>query len=195
MLRTRSTAGSILVVLAFALVGAGCGGGDDSGSPLDPAAAADDTASDSTAAVDAAADSDSDSDTGALPSGDGAPQLAQGIWEGTLHVEVSGDVDFSEDYFGAGQTQGEFTIFTFTSDDGKGAQLAFTAGSNDEAALMVNSADFTGGGEIGSGKVCNLSLSKNDESAAEGSVTCQDAEGLNASGTDGLRVASRARSQ
>jgi len=187
MLRTRSTVGSILVVLAFALVGAGCGGGDDSGSPLDPAAGADETAPDSTAAVDAAADTDSGSDSGALPSGDGAPQLAQGAWEGTLHVDVSGDVDFSVDYSGGGQTQGEFTIFTFTSDDGKGAQLAFTAGSNDEAALLVNSSEFTGGGEIGEGKVCNLSLSKNDDSAAEGSVTCKGAEGLN-SGVESLHV-------
>jgi hypothetical protein len=195
MLRARSAIGSILVVLAFALVGAGCGGGDDSGSPLDPSAAADDSAApdDAASADDAAADvsAAARSDTGSqgVPTGGGGPQLSQGAWEGTLHFEISGDVDVSKDLVGGGTTQGEFSILSFTADDGSASsQIAFTAGSNDEAAVFVGSADFTGGGEIGDGKACAITMSKNDETAAEGNFSCKGAKGVSAASIDDFTV-------
>ena len=65
----------------------------------------------------------SQSDAGSTgDSGKGTPpQLAQGGWEGTLHFEVSGDVDLSADMPGGGVTQGEFSLLTFAADDGSGA--------------------------------------------------------------------------
>ncbi len=187
---TRRLLVTFIVAIVAGLVGAGCGGSDDSSSanPVDAATATDQAADQSADDTEAESDADPDAADDASTGGGSAPQLAEGPWEGTLHVEVSGDVDFSEDYFGAGSTQGTFTIFSFSADDGSGAQIAFTAGSNDEAALMVSSSDFVGGGEIGDGKVCNLTLSKNDGSSAEGRVVCKDAEGLNNSGTEGIRV-------
>jgi len=198
MLRTRSAIGSVLVVVAVALVGAGCGGGDDSGSPFEPAAADDtsqpsDAASaDDTTAADSEASSDSvsDSDAGSAvaSSGGGGPQLSEGSWEGPAHFEISGDVDVSRDLFGAGLTQGDYTLLTFTSDDGAGTQIGFTGGSDEQAAVFVTSNDFTGGGEIGDGKECTITMTKNDDSAAEGRFSCKGVKGVSVANTKDYTV-------
>jgi hypothetical protein len=195
MLRNRSAVLSLLVVLGLAFAGTGCGGSDDAASPLEPAGATEDSAvpeddaAEEAAAEDvatpdtagAASDSATQSDA-SVDSGGGdseAPQLAQGTWEGTLHFEITGDVEASEDLFGAAQTSGAFTLMSFTAtDSGAGSQIGFTADSNEEAAVFVTSEDFTGGGEIGIGKPCSVTMSKNDETAAEGSFTCKQVSGV-----------------
>ncbi len=200
MSRTRSVVGTLLVVLAFAWVGVGCGGGDDSASPLNPAGASGDAATDDAdssdadssdadssdaSADDASADSDSGSQGGGGGGGD-APQLAQGVWVGSIQFEISGDVDVSEDMPGTGITQGEFSLLTFAAEDGHaGSQIGLGTGSEAGAGVLVSSQEFYGGGEIG--KDCTLSMSKNDESGAEGSFSCKGVRGLNG-GTDEVVV-------
>ena len=206
MSKTRSLVASLVVALAFGFVGAACGG--DDGGPLQAQAAsgdsaapdvassqdtaADDEASNTTGADDGSKAEDADtseSDAGSNGAGNGdtPPQLAQGGWEGTLHFEVSGDVDVSADMPGGGVTQGEFSLLTFAADDGSGAsQIAFTAGSETEAAIFVSSNGFTGGGEIG--KECSLSTSTNDEKKVEGSFSCKGAKGVKAASLDDLVV-------
>ena len=206
MSKTRSLVAPLVVALAFGFVGAACGG--DDGGPLqaqgangDAAApdatssqdtAADGGVSDSTAAQDAnkAEDtntSQSDAGTGGSNEAGTPPQLGQGAWVGTIHFEVSGDVDLSADMPGNGITQGEFSLLTFAAEDGSGAsQVAFTAGSNSEAAIFVSSEGFTGGGAIG--KECSLSTSTNNDTTVEGSFSCKGAKGVKATSLDDLVV-------
>ena len=88
---------------------------------------------------------------------------------------------------GGGVTQGEFSLLTFAADDGSGAsQIAFTAGSETEAAIFVSSSGFTGGGEIG--KECSLSTSTNEDKKVEGSFSCKGAKGVKAASLDDLVV-------
>src|SRR4029077_11822293 len=155
--------------------------------------AADDEASNSTAADAANAEvaDTSESDGGSNGAGNGGtgpqPQLAQGAGEGTIHFEVSGDVDLSADMPGGAITQGAFSLLTFAAEDGSGAsQIAFTAGSETEAAIFVSSSGFTGGGEIG--KECSLSTSTNEEKTVEGTFNCKGAKGVKAASLDDLVV-------
>jgi hypothetical protein len=206
MSKPRSLVASLVVALAFGFLGAACGG--DDGGPLQAQAANDDAAapdvasSQDTAAGDEASNttaaddqnnaedadtSESDGGSNGGSNGDTPPQLAEGAWEGTLHFEVSGDVDLSADMPGGAVTQGEFSLLTFAADDGSGAsQIAFTAGSETEAAIFVSSNGFTGGGEIG--KECSLSTSTNDEKKVEGSFSCKGAKGVKAASLDDLVV-------
>ena len=207
MLKTRSLVGPLVVALAFGFFVAGCGG--DDGGPLQARAASDNAAPDVASSQDTAVDdeasnttaadnannaedaSQSDAAAGSQGTGDGGsgtpPQLAQGAWEGTVHFEVSGDVDLSADMPGSGVTQGEFSLLTFAADDGSGAsQIAFTAGSQSEAAIFVSSNGFTGGGEIG--KECSLSTSTNEDKKVEGTFSCKGAKGVKAASLDDLIV-------
>ena len=210
MSKTRSLVAPLVVALAFGFLGAACGG--DDGGPLQAQAASDDAgppdvaSTQDTTAGDAASNttgpqdankaedadtSESDAGTDGSSAGTGGsgtpPQLAQGAWEGTIHFEVSGDVDISADMPGGGVTQGEFSLLTFAADDGSGAsQIAFTAGSESEAAIFVSSEGFTGGGEIG--KECSLSTSTNEEKKVEGSFSCKGAKGVKAASLDDLVV-------
>jgi hypothetical protein len=209
MSKTRSLVAPLVVALAFGFFGAACGG--DDGGPLQAQAASDDAgppdvastqdttagdaASNTTAPQDANKAEDADtSESGAGTDGSSAgtgggtpPQLAQGAWEGTIHFEVSGDVDLSADMPGNGITQGEFSLLTFAAEDGSGAsQVAFTAGSTSEAAIFVSSEGFTGGGEIG--KECSLSTPTNEEKKVEGSFSCKGAKGVKAASLDDLVV-------
>jgi hypothetical protein len=204
MFRTRSAIGSVLLVLAFAWLGVGCGGGDDSAARLNPSGASDDAATEDADSSDASADDASaddasaddasaddasaDSDSGSQSGGGGgdAPQLAQGVWVGSIQFEISGDVDVSEEMPGTGITQGEFSLLTFAAEDGHaGSQIGLGTGSEAGAGVLVSSEKFYGGGEIG--KDCTLSMSKNDESGAEGSFSCKGVRGLNG-GTDEVVV-------
>lgn len=195
MRRTRSAIGSVLVVFTFAWLGVGCGGGDDSAARLNPAGASDDAASQDSASADTGADDASaddastDSDSGSQSGGGGgsdAAQLAQGSWVGSIRFEISGDVDVSEDMPGTGITQGEFSLLTFAAEDGHaGSQIGLGTGSEAGAAVLVSSEEFYGGGEIG--KDCTLTMSRNDESGAEGSFSCKGVRGLNG-GTDEVVV-------
>jgi hypothetical protein len=196
MLKTRFLVGSLAVVLAFELLGAACGG--DDGGPLQAQAPSDDpVASDAASSQDASSDttgvdhsdaSDSDASSPVAKGGSSTPpQLAQGAWEGSVHFEVSGDVDLSADMPGGGVTQGEFSLLTFAADDGSGAsQIAFTAGSENEAAIFVSSNGFTGGGAIG--KECSLSTQTNEEKKVEGTFSCKGAKGVRAASLDDLVV-------
>jgi hypothetical protein len=206
MSKSRSLVASLVVALAFGFVGAACGG--DDGGPLQAQTAsgdngasdvtssqdtaAGDEASNTTAAEDQnnaedAATSESDAGSNGGGNGDTPPQLAQGSWEGTLHFEVSGDVDLSADMPGGGLTQGAFSLLTFAAADNSGtSQIAFTAGSETEAAIFVSSNGFTSGGEIG--KECSLSTSTNDETKVEGSFSCKGATGIKAASLDDLVV-------
>ena len=206
MLKSRSLVGSLVVVLAFGFLGVSCGG--DDGGPLQAqsqpasddapasdvssadASSADVSSPDASSSEAASADDTSAADSGAASGGGGSdtpPQLAQGAWVGTLHFEVSGDVDVSEDLPGGAITQGEFSLLTFAAEDGHGgSQIAFTAGSNSEAAVFVSSGGFTGGGEIG--KDCSLSVPTNNDTNVEGSFTCKGVKGVKAASLDDLTV-------
>jgi hypothetical protein len=195
MLKTRALVGSFVVVLAFGSVVVACGG-DDGGplqarTPGNGAAASDASAqggaSDTTAA-DGADNAPSDTQAQASPAGGGTPpQLAEGAWAGTLHFEVSGDVDLSADMPGGAVTQGAFSLLTFAADDGSGSsQIAFTAGSATDAAIFVSSNGFTSGGEIG--KECSLSTSTNTESSVEGTFSCKGTKGVKTTSLDDFTV-------
>ncbi len=206
MSKTRSLVASLVVALAFGFVGAACGG--DDGGPLQAQAASGDAAAPAvTSAQDTAADDEASNTTGADAEQDGrrrhvrerrwlqrrrrttarrrSSPRARGRAPSTsrcLVMSTSPRTCLVE-----AVTQGEFSLLTFAADDGSGAsQIAFTAGSETEAAIFVSSNGFTGGGEIG--KECSLSTSTNEEKKVEGSFSCKGAKGVKAASLDDLVV-------
>ena len=166
--------GSIAVVTAC-LVAAGCGGSDDSSSSSeDPAAATEDSA------APAEADSASDGNDSQSPEAVNAevPNLSEGAWQGTIHFEISGDVDVSADIPGGAFTQGDITIMTFADDtDGiETSQVAFSNDPSQESAVFVTADDVSAGGVIG--KECSVSMSTNDDTAAAGDFQCEGVPGV-----------------
>jgi hypothetical protein len=166
--------GSIAVVTAC-LFAAGCGGSDDSSSSSeDPAAATEDSAA---PAEEAAASDGNESESPEVVNAE-VPNLSEGAWEGTIHFEISGDVDVSADIPGGAFTQGDITIMTFADDtDGiETSQVAFSNDPSQESAVFVTADDVSAGGVIG--KECSVSMSTNDENAAAGDFQCEGVSGV-----------------
>jgi hypothetical protein len=165
-----------LVVVTTCLLAAGCGGSDDSSaSSEDPAAATEDSAA--TAEEDAAS-SDSDSESPANVSTE-VPELSDGGWEGTVHYEISGDVDASGDIPGGAFTSQGITIMSFADDSGEYVETSQIALSNDpaqESAVFVTAEDVAAGGIIG--KECSVSMSTNSDTTAAGDFSCEDVSGV-----------------
>lgn len=177
--------GSIAVVTAC-LVAAGCGGSDDSSSSADPAAAAEDTTA---AEQDAASDADagSESESPDVVNAE-VPELSDGGWEGTVHFEISGDIDASADLPGGAFTQQGITIMSF-ADDTDGIQTSQIALSNDpaqESAVFVTAEEVAAGGVIG--KECSVSMSTNDETAAAGDFQCEGVSGVSTTKAEEYKV-------
>ncbi|RPI06435.1 MAG: hypothetical protein EHM63_08625, partial [Actinobacteria bacterium] len=148
-----------LAIVTACFLAAGCGGSDDSSSSsADPAEATEDTAAPA-AEQDAASDGN-ESESSEVVNAE-VPNLSEGAWEGTIHFEISGDVDVSADVPGGAFTQGDITIMTF-ADDTDGIETSQVAFSNDpaqESAVFVTADDVSAGGVIG--KECSVSMSTN----------------------------------
>ena len=164
-----------LAAVTICLLAGGCGGSDDSSSSSeDPAAATEDSAA---PAEEDAASGGNESESPEVVDAE-VPNLSEGAWEGTIHFEISGDVDVSADIPGGALTQGDITIMSF-ADDTDGIQTSQISLSNDpaqESAVFVTAEDVATGGVFG--KECSLSMSTNDETAAAGDFQCEGVSGV-----------------
>ncbi len=168
--------GSIAFV-AVCLLTVGCGGSDDSSSTADPGAAAEASEDSAAPAEEDAASDGNESESPEVVNAE-VPNLSEGAWQGTIHFEISGDVDVSADVPGGAFTQGDITIMTFADDtDGlESSQVAFSNDPAQESAVFVTADDVSAGGVIG--KDCSVSMSTNDETAAAGDFECEGVSGV-----------------
>jgi hypothetical protein len=174
-----------LAAVTICLLAAGCGGSDDSSSSSeDPAAATQDSA------APAEEDSASDGNESESPEAVNAevPELSDGGWEGTVHFEISGDVDVAADVPGGAFTQDGITIMSFATDEGgiKTSQIALSNDSAQESAVFVSADDVSAGGVIG--KECTLSMSTNDETSAAGDFQCEGVSGVSMTRAEEYKV-------
>jgi len=171
-----------LLLATACVVAAGCGGSDDSSSAAASSAnaAADSGSSDQGAASTDAQSADqsagqqsSDQKSGA--SGD-VPELSDGAWQGTAHVQVSGDVDATFDAPGGGISQAGSSVLTFAFDEAatKGSQIALSPDQGSSVFVTVD--NVSAGGNVGD--KCSVSASTNDDAKAVVDFSCKGVEGV-----------------
>jgi hypothetical protein len=116
--------------------------------------------------------------------GDSGLTLPDGAWTaGHANATVSGDLSgtIEADLFAATSiTDGGNTFLQYISSDG--AQVAVAIYPNDVGVSVVSS-DFSGGGGSTAGGQCEVSFSRSDDNAVEGTVHCEDAPMLSSTGT------------
>lgn len=116
--------------------------------------------------------------------GDSGLTLPDGAWTaGRANATVSGGVSgtIEADLFAATSiTDGGNTFLQYISSDG--AQVAVAIYPNDVGVSVVSS-DFSGGGGSTAGGQCEVSFSRSDDNAVEGTVHCEDAPMLSSTGT------------
>ena len=158
----------IALIAALLLVVAACGGSDDSESD---SSAAGDTVADAPAGGDDDADSASSNDGDQF--GAALSDIADAIYAtGSAHVEVSGDVDRSDDFgAGGGFTESGMTSLTFNADEQHLLGIAIEDGGKG-GGISFTTKDFATGGAFPD--QCKLDVDENDASSFEGSFECND---------------------
>ena len=155
---------------------AGCGGSDDSSSSSDdPAAATEDSAA--PAEEDAASDGNESESAEAVDAD--VPNLSEGAWEGTIHFEISGDVELRSADIPGGALTAEETSRSCRSprrhfDGIKTSQVAFSNDPAQESAVFVSPRYAP---PEASSEGVQRPMSTNDETSAVGDFECEGVSG------------------
>lgn len=114
------------------------------------------------------------------------PVLTSGDWtSGTARADVSGDVSGTIDanlLVGLATTDGDATQLTYISTDSQSTIAVAINGSIVSISVTNGAAGWTGGGGTTEGAQCSATFTKGDATSVAGTVTCDGAPVIDASG-------------
>jgi hypothetical protein len=121
------------------------------------------------------------------PSGGGGgadiPELDDGVYEGEVHVEISGDHDETIDAEGSAFVQGGFALFTFGDTE---ATVILSFGDSEEpGALSITTGGVSTAGEWGTD--CEITVEESD-TEINGEFSCSSLDALEIGGLDELEI-------
>jgi hypothetical protein len=184
----------LLLLVPGLLLAAACGSDDDD----DSGATGDDATADATREDDGGdgddqgdeepSDGGDEGDEGDdEPSGGGGgadiPELDDGVYEGEVHVEISGDHDETIDAEGSAFIQGGFALFTFGDTE---ATVILSFGDSEEpGALSITTGGVSTAGEWGTD--CEITVEESD-TEINGEFSCSSLDALEIGGLDELEI-------